>query len=460
MEEFVEKAIGYASKMGRYVEANYSSSRRNTVVMKNGSISATGYSRDAGLAFRIVNSSISFSSSNIQDWNVLKEEIDAAVKRSRLPGRNSLSDEKAYQDSWKVDEARKIEDVALEEKVSVLKDVDSLLTEEGIQMRILVLNDNIEEGLNENSDGMSIRYRLPKVSFFAMIGFIEGGSFEQGTVELGYSGGYEAIDFWDLPGRVKREAAALKKAAAARKITPGTYDLIAGPEISGIVAHESAGHPSEADRILGREMAQAGESFIKKDDKGLRVGSDVVNLVDDPTIDHSFGFYKYDRDGVPARKRYLYRKGLVNEFLQNRESAGRMGAKSNGASRSSEWDKEPLVRMSTTYIEPGEYSLDELMEDVKEGVYMRSFTEWNIDDIRFNEKYVGREAYLIRNGEVAEQIRRPVIETTTVKFYSSVDAVGKDLEFSAGTCGKGDPMQGVDVWMGGPHIRLRGIYVR
>jgi len=460
MEEFVDRAIEYASKMGSYVETSYLSSERNTILMKNGSVSATGYSKDSGLAFRVVNSSISFASSNISDWGVIRGEIDYAVRRSKIPGRNTLSEEKSYRDSWEVAERRRIKDVPLEEKLSILKDIESLLVKEGIQMRILAINDNIEEGLIESSGGMSIRHRLPKVSFFAMLGFMEGGNFEQGTIELGYSGGYEAIDFWDLNNRVQQEAKALKKAAAAKKIPPGTYDLVAGPEISGIVAHESAGHPSEADRILGREMAQAGESFIKKEDRGMRVGSDMVNLVDDPTIEHSFGFYKYDRDGVPARKRYLYKKGLVNEFLHNRESAGRMGEKSNGASRSSEWDKEPLVRMSTTYIEPGEYTLEEMMEDVKNGIYMRSFTEWNIDDIRFNEKYVGREAYLIRNGEVFEQIKRPVIETTTVKFYSSIDAVGKDLQFSAGTCGKGDPMQGVDVWMGGPHIRLRDVYVR
>jgi len=101
-----------------------------------------------------------------------------------------------------------------------------------------------------------------------------------------------------------------------------------------------------------------------------------------------------------------------------------------------------------------------LIEGVKEGVYIKSFTEWNIDDIRFNEKYVGEEAYHIQNGEIKEVIKRPVIETTTINFYSSIDAIGNDIEFTGGTCGKGDPMQGVDVWMGGPHIRLRKMNVK
>ncbi|MEM0127929.1 MAG: TldD/PmbA family protein [Thermoplasmatales archaeon] len=459
MEELLDKSLAYASNSCKFVEVNYSSSRRNTLLMKNGTISVSGYSHNAGLAIRMLNNSMSFLSSN-QEWNSLKGDIDEAVGRSKLQGRNKLSEEKAYKDSWAVPEKRRIEDLDLVEKVNILKQLDEILVQNGIQMRILSLGDNIEEGATENSEGTSITYRLPKINFFAMIGYLEGGNYEQGSIELGYSGGYEALEEWNLEERVRKEADVLKKASVAHHVNEGTYDLIAGPEISGIVAHESAGHPSEADRILGREMAQAGESFIKKDDRGMRVGSDIVNLVDDPTIEHSFGFYKYDRDGVPARKRYLYKNGLVNEFLHNRESAGRTGEKSNGASRSSEWDKEPLVRMSTTYIEPKEYRLEELLEDVKDGIYMRSFTEWNIDDIRFNEKYVGREAYLVMNGEIKEQVKRPVIETTTVKFYSSIDAIGNDLEFYAGTCGKGDPMQGVDVWMGGPHVRLRGVHVR
>lgn len=460
MEEFVERALDYASKKATYAEARYCSSQRNVVLTKNGTISATGYAVDSGLAIRLLNKSIAFSSVNVPDWGVIREEIDKAAKASEMIGRNKFSSEVPVKDSWRVDQKKKIEDFSFEERVQKMRELDDLLAGEKISMRILSLNDNIEEEYNTSSEGMSLRSRLPKISFFAMIGFMENGSFEQGTVEVGYSGGYEAFDVWKLEQRLKHESEVLKSAARAKKLSDGKYDLVAGPDISGIVAHESCGHPTESDRILGREMAQAGESFIKKNDRGKRVGSDIVNLVDDPTIDHSFGFYRYDRDGVRSKKRYLYKNGLINDFLSNRESAGRMEEKSNGASRSSEWDKEPLVRMSTTYIEPKDHNFEELIESVKEGIYMKSFTEWNIDDIRFNEKYVGREAYHIQNGVIKEAIRRPVIETTTINFYSSIDAIGKDLEFSAGTCGKGDPMQGVDVWMGGPHIRLRDLNVR
>ena len=249
----------------------------------------------------------------------------------------------------------------------------------------------------------------------------------------------------------------------AKHVTPGDMDLVCGPKVTGIAAHESCGHPMEADRILGREMSQAGRSFIYQDGPywlGKRIGSEAVTIVDDPTVEHSYGHYVYDDEGVRARRRYLYKNGVINEFLHNRESAAKLGTDSNGSSRSINYDREAIVRMSNTFVLPGGLSEEELVEDVGHGVFMKSFTEWNIDDKRFNQRYVGREGYLIEKGELKGPIARPVIETTTLKFWTAVDAVSRKVEFDAASCGKGDPMQAVPVFTGGPCIRLRGVYVK
>jgi TldD protein len=151
---------------------------------------------------------------------------------------------------------------------------------------------------------------------------------------------------------------------------------------------------------------------------------------------------------------------VINEFLQNRETAAKLGTRSNGASRSNNYDREAIVRMANTYLQPGDMTEEEILEDIRYGVYMHSFTEWNIDDVRFNQRYVGREAYLIEDGEIAAPVKRPIIETTTLNFWSAVDAVSKKVHFDSATCGKGDPMQGVPVFTGGPMMRLRGVYVK
>ncbi len=454
MEDIMEKLLGKVS--ARYAEIRYMRIRNSEVVVKNGVVNGVEYSEEGGFAIRIINSGIGFAATNRVDK--LEEALQLAEKLSKVSGYEAkFSQEKSYQDSWEAEEKKKIENMGMEEKIELLLDIDKSLT---APMKIQALHDKIIEKIYMNSEGSLIKARIPRVEYFYMMGVMENGNFEQSYRQYGITGGYELLDMWPLQDMLLEEEKTLRAVAKARKSPEGTFDLVVGPEVAGIIAHESCGHPTEADRIMGREAAQAGESFIKPEMIGTKIGSEVVNVVDDPTVPKSFGYYKYDDEGIPARRRYLYKEGKINEFLHNRESAGKMGVHSNGAARSSSWDREPIARMSTTFFEPGDYTFEELIEDVKHGIYMKSFTEWNIDDIRYNQKYVGREAYLIENGEIKEAVKRPVLEITTPGFYSRVDAIGKDLEFYAGTCGKGDPMQGVDVWMGGPHLRVRGIKMR
>src|SRR2546422_3520496 len=137
-----------------------------------------------------------------------------------------------------------------------------------------------------------------------------------------------------------------------------------------------------------------------------------------------------------------------------------MHTRSNGAARAVNYNVEAIVRMANTFVEPKDHTVEELLEDVKFGVYMKSFMEWNIDDKRYNAKYAGREAYLVENGEVKHPVRNTIIELTTPAFWSAVDAVGKDLDFEAGFCGKSDPGQALDASLGGATIRPRNVYLR
>ena len=188
-----------------------------------------------------------------------------------------------------------------------------------------------------------------------------------------------------------------------------------------------------------------------------KIGSDVVNIVDEPGIEGSYGYFLYDDEGVEDRRKYLYKNGKINDFLHNRETAKDMNVKSNGSARASNYDKEAIVRMSNTFLLKGNYNENELIKDVKRGIYMKNFMEWNIDDKRWQQKYTGSECYLIENGEVTKPVKNPVIEITTPMLWKSVDAVADNFELHAGTCGKGESMQAIPVTFGGPSMRLRGI---
>lgn len=447
-----------------FAEARLEIVESNEFLLKNGNMEVSEFVRSYGFNIRVLkNGSMGFCSTNIISKNKISEIVKNAVKMasasSKLVKKKiKLSEEKGVEDSYKVKQKNKIEDISCEEKIEKLHEFEKNLPKKiKIPARIFEIADDIKEKYYVNSEDSKIYSKMPRIHVLAVITIFENNQSEQAILQYGKTQGWEFFKENNISEKINREAEILQKMIKeGRKAPKGNVDVIIGEEVVGIAVHESCGHPYEADRILGREAAQAGESFVKKDMIGNRIGSDVVNVIEDPTIQNSYGFYLYDEEGVKAKPRYLIKNGIINEFLHNRETAYEMGIKSNASARASGYDKEPIIRMSNTYIKEGDYSNEELFEGIN-GIFINSFSEWNIDDKRYNQKYVGREAYLVEKGEIKYPIRKPILELTTPKFYSSIDAVGKEIEFFPGNCGKGEPMQIAPVFMGGPMIRLRNI---
>jgi TldD protein len=453
-----------------YAEVRAQSQVQDGLVLRNGVVEAYVSAIDSGFCVRIIaDGGIGFASTN--KWT--KEETRAVVnmafkyaKSAKRKQKLAFSEKKGVKTKWIVDQKKKIENVPPEERISTLAEVNKALASSKVKIPATMTSCSINliTKYFVDTEGSRISSFVPRIGAFIFITVAERGKTEQAYEQFGYSGGWEAFSRWKMPEKMVHNAKVLKDVITkAETVKPGNMDLVCGSEVAGIAAHESCGHPMEADRILGREMSQAGRSFIYKGSEywiGTRIGSKAVTIVDDPTVENSYGYYQYDDEGVRARRRFLYKEGLINEFLHNRESAAKLGVESNGSSRSINYDREAIVRMANTFVLPGDLTEEELIEDVKHGVYMKSFTEWNIDDKRFNQRYVGREAYLIENGEMTHPVARPVIETTTLKFWTATDAVSKEVKFDAATCGKGDPSQGVPVYTGGPCLRLRRVFVK
>jgi TldD protein len=470
-EEIVDYALDYAEgKKVEYAEVRAQSQVQDRLALRNGILEAYGAAVDSGFCVRIMaDGGIGFASTNKWTKEEAKAIVDLAFKYAKAAKRKEklvFAGEKGVKTKWTVDQKKKIENVSPEDKIAAFVEVHKALASSGVNVAATMAQVFIDLTTKYfvNSEGSQISSFVPKIGAFIFITVAEQGKTEQAYKQFGYSGGWEAFKEWDINEKMIHDAKVLRDVITkAKTVKAGDMDLVCGSEVTGIAAHESCGHPMEGDRILGREMSQAGRSFIYKGGPywiGTRIGSKVVNVVDDPTIEHSYGYYAYDDEGVKAKRRFLYKEGVINEFLHNRESAAKLGTRSNGSSRSTNYDREAIVRMANTFVLPGDMTEEELIEDVKYGVYMKSFTEWNIDDKRFNQRYVGREAYLIEDGELKHPVARPVIETTTLKFWSAVDAVSKNVKFDAATCGKGDPAQGIPVYTGGPCLRLRGVYVK
>ncbi|MEM0003996.1 MAG: TldD/PmbA family protein [Desulfurococcaceae archaeon] len=471
-ESLLLKAIDRGLDLGaKYVEARMQDDYGYSVTVRNDKLIGVSQGRSRGVGIRvIVDGSLGFASTdNLTLEGVIKAVEKAVVRAKALSGIKrkpvEFSDEKVGKARYSVLERKPLMDLELEEAVQILKDTyrssSGALKQAKMPSMLNSLRVSIQEKKIVTSEGGIVESRVPRLYVSIGSTLLYQSKTLQRIREFGGSGGRELVDEWSISKAVVDELLNLEKILVEGKTPPEEkVDIVLGSEVVGLIVHESAGHPMEADRILGREAAQAGESYVKPDMIGkFKVGNKYATVIEDPTIPGSYGFYLYDDECVRARPRYLYKEGVLHEPLHNRQTAKLFGSNSNGASRAMNYESEPIIRMSNTYLAPGSMKFEELIEDIHLGIYVKSYMEWNIDDARWNQRYVGLESYIIRNGELAEPVLNPVLEFTTGWFYGNIVGVDRNLEFYPGTCGKGEPSQGVPVWFGGPNVRLNKMKV-
>ena len=451
LEDVVKRFSEY-----KYIEARRHKISLTNLYIINGSPAGVEDSSYSGYSVRAFKDSAMYftSSTRLEDLTPLSLTLKEWEKGYSADQRSS--------GSYTVEEKAK---ASLEEKQKLLIDISKNLLQLKINSKIPSLNIIYSESIEEKEivfeDGTKVYGRVPRIHISVSVTMKSDKASATFYEEFGGSGGFELVKTWDLEKTLEEKIKSVDEVLnKGKSVTPGKKDVVLSNMLSGIMVHESVGHPFEADRVLGRESAQAGLSYLVGRNFGERIGSNAVTVVDDPTLPNSSGFYLIDDEGIKARAKYLIKEGVINELLQDRFSAYKFGLNSNGSARASRFDREPLVRMSNTFFMPGNYTFDELVEGVKDGIYMKSYMEWNIDDLRIGQRYVGLEAYEIKNGEIGDPLLFPVIEGTTFDFLSSIDAVDNTLKFYYGTCGKGDPDQGIPVWMGGPNMRIRNVSVK
>ncbi|MCP4764164.1 MAG: TldD/PmbA family protein [archaeon] len=476
-KDIADFAVDFGTSNGAsYVEARLVSVKDETYSARNGMFLAILGSETKGIGIRVLaDGGMGFASSEQLDKDSIRDLVNVTIKMAKASKRKDpivFSEEDVVETNWKTPVKTKFVDVSIDEKKSYLKNLDKRLKSEAgkkLSSRISIMMLYSDEKYIANSDGSKISSENSLTTLMTMNSAKGRIGSEQRMFSMGGSGGWEWLKEQKIIDQCVKDNIALVHAAQTAKNIKFNkpIDVVVGSEVIGIMCHENVGHPSEGDRILGREGAQAGESFYVDLWEGdfepgkAKIGNECITIMEDPTLPKSSGFYLYDDECVKARSRALIKNGMLNELLLNREFGAKFNTKSNGSARALAFNREPISRMANTYMAPGDYNTaDELIEDIKEGILMNSFTEWNIDDRRFQSKYVGLEVHVIRNGELTgEMVRRPILELTTFGIFGSADAVTKEYSAPAGLCGKSDPMQGVPVDMGGGHVRLRKITV-
>lgn len=262
--------------------------------------------------------------------------------------------------------------------------------------------------------------------------------------------GYELIEEADLLREAMRVAEQAIEKVKAPVVGTGPYDLVLDPEHLSLTIHESCGHPSELDRALGYEANYAGTSFLTTEKLGhFRYGSAQVNLVADNTEPDTLAATGYDDDGVQCQKWDIVRDGIFVGYCTNREVAPKIGdTRSRGSNRADGWGSVPMVRIANIGLEPGSATVDQLIADVKRGIYIEGHGSYSIDQRRYNFQFGGDAFWLIQHGRRTHMVRDVIYHGITPEFWNSCDGVADQASrrrYGFITCGKGQP--GQSGWM-------------
>ena len=276
--------------------------------------------------------------------------------------------------------------------------------------------------------------------------------------------GFELVERIDLPGNAARIAQEAAELLTAPPCPTGETTLVLDASQLALQVHESVGHPIELDRIFGMEASFAGTSFLDPSMAGhYRYGSDLINVTADATVPGGAGSFGFDDEGVPAQATSIIRAGLFQNFLTSRETAYEIGQPSNGTMRAVSWANIPLIRMTNVNLEPGSFpSLEALVADVNDGVFMQTNKSWSIDDKRLNFQFGSELSREIKNGRLGRILRNPTYSGITPRFWAACDGLGDRSTWAmwaTPNCGKGQPGQMAHVGHGAPVGRFRGVQV-
>ena len=448
MEKIARRAEELARRYGiPYYEIRIIEVTASSLRMENGQLEELSLNTEVGIGVRAFNGAWGFSSAN--DMSRAEKAIETAMKIAKLSEGNSrIYTGDPVVDSAEIPVKKPFTDVDVEEKLGLVKEASSLLTGEKIVSRSVYYGDGVKRQLYLNSLGSEIETVVPRIRFGFSVTAKENGEMQTYWKSFGGTAGWELVEGIDLPHWtefVKEKAISLLHAQAPPS---GTFDVVMDPELTGVFIHEALGHAVEADSVKNGDSILAGKL-------GERIAVEGLNVADDPTLPGKFGSYIYDDEGIRAKRVDLIKNGILVNYLNDRETSALLGLEPNGHGRAQGYAYQPLVRMGNTYVEPGDWSFDEMLEEVKNGLYMIGDKGGQVDTAGGTFTFGAKEGYIIENGEIRAQVRDVALSGRILEVLKNIRAIGDDttIEFP-GYCGKG---QVVPVDDGGPHVLTRAL---
>lgn len=460
LQDFAEKAVSYAQSSGvQYCDARAEQQEKKSVLIENRQIDHVRTNDDKGIGVRIIKNGIWVfcSITNPQSFDQVKDAIDISIKSvtyNMKNKKNKIDLHPSIAKKTKID-FPVLKKPGLDELIKIGLECDEIISS---MPKIIksVINPwyTVNSKYFVSSEGSEILQNHTDTVTEMIATAHESGLTQSVNITEGGRGGLEQIiadkKIFESAKQIASKASQLLDAKPAKG---EEATVVMNPDFVSLLTHEILGHPSEADRVLGKEMAWAGGAWWKGK-IGTRIGSDNLNVFDDPTIKDSLGWYYFDDEGVETKKTTLVKNGILTNHMQNRETAQIFNSDPTGNMRATNYRFMPLIRMACTCIGNGNWNVDEMIKEVKHGYLISNMKIPSIDMKRYNWSISCQYAQRIENGEITDLLRDVIVMGTAPKFFESIDACGNDFTVRPITnCGKGDPMQSMIMGNGGPTVR-------
>lgn len=475
VDTVIAAALDTAKKLGAaYADIRIVRRRSEDLTTREDHVVHVGFGETYGLGVRvIVDGSWGFASAETVDVEqavVATTNAVAIAKAARATQKRPVDWAKApaVVGSWRTRMQIDPFEVPLADKAQVFLDLWPLVKD----VPLVKFASSGYEALDEHkifasSEGSRIEQRITRIAPHFAVTALDKGEFEARRSEVGpMQAGWEYV----AAARLKESARAIAddavKKLKAPSVTPGKKDLVLAPSNLWLTIHESVGHPTELDRILGLEANLAGTSFATLEKLGkLKYGSPVVTLYADKTTEGGLATCGWDDDGVQTQRWNLVEKGTLVGLQTTRDQAAWIGERtSRGTSYGQDHRSVAFQRMPNVSLAPGDKdkSLDDIVAGTDDGVLITGDGSWSIDHQRYNFQFSGQMFYAIKGGKIAGALRDVAYQSNSLEFWGSCDALGGEKSWELnGTLfdGKGQPGQSNGVSHGCPPARFKGVNI-
>lgn len=482
------------SKGATYTDVRIGRYLNQFVVTREDKVQNIVNTESYGLGVRVIaNGGWGFAATDKLDNDSIAKAAELAVaiakENSRLltePVR--LAPQKGYGEvNWKAPIQKNAFEVPMKEKVDLLLGVNSAAMQSGANYITSLLFMVNEQKYFASTDGSYIDQDIHRIwpAFFITKIDPTTGKFEtRNSLSAPMGMGYEYLDVrpqdkiqsvttlykgrYDMLEDAKAGGAQAGEKLKAKSVEAGKYDLILDPSHLWLTIHESTGHPTELDRVLGYEANFAGTSFLtldKWESKKFNYGSKIVNIVADKTQVGSLGAVGYDDEGVQCGQWDIIKDGILVNYQTIRDQAHILGLNaSQGCCYADNWSSVQFQRMPNVSLQPGKdgKSINDLIKDVEKGIYIIGDGSFSIDQQRYNFQFGGQLFYEIKNGKIAGMLKDVAYQANSQEFWNSCTAIAGADDYRLGGAfgdGKGQPPQSNAVSHGSSTARFNGVNV-